>query len=56
MQLISPGFSRKYGITPRPTMQYINHLVNKGKLDRKYRVEEKDFNNFVINEQFYAIF
>ena len=51
MQLISPGFSRKYGITPRPTMQYINHLVNKGKLDRKYRVEE-----FEINESFKATF
>ena len=56
MQLISPGFSRKYGMTPRPTIDYINHLVKNNKLNKKYAVEEYQVNKEEINQKFYATF
>jgi len=56
MQIISPGFSRKYGLTPRPTMDYINHLVKNNKLNSKYAVEEYQVTKEEINLKFYATF
>ena len=35
------GLERKYGMTPREIVKYINKLVSKGKVDRKYTVEVK---------------
>ena len=38
---IQYGLERKYGMTPREIVKYINKLVSKGKVDRKYTVEVK---------------
>jgi len=35
------GLERKYGMNARDIIKYINKLVNKGKVDRKYTVEVK---------------
>ena len=35
------GLERKYGMTPREIVKYINKLVSKGKVDRKYTIEVK---------------
>ena len=35
------GLERKYGMTPREIVKYINKLVSKGKVDKKYTVEVK---------------
>lgn len=36
------SISRKHGLEPRPTMNYINKLVDVGELDSKYKFESKD--------------
>ena len=38
---IQYGLERKYGMNPREIVKYINKLVSKGKLNRKYTVEVK---------------
>ena len=35
------GLERKYGMGMRGIQKIINKLVDKGKLDRKYQVEQK---------------
>lgn len=42
------GISRKYGLEPKPTMMYINKLVDAGQLDDKYKFESKEVAEYGI--------